>query len=250
MEGRLQRKVAVITGSANGIGREEAKLFAEEGAALVLTDIDEMRGRAVEEEIRRRGGSALFVAADASSETDWARVVTIANEAFGAINVLVNNAGMSSSFFENQDGLSGWRSLVDVNATSCFLGTVTVLPSMISSGGGAIVNTSSIMGLVGSDWGHPGYHASKGAVRSYSKACAVRYGRFGIRVNSIHPGIMEPMRSAKPSSRRSEHLAANTPLGRTGTAAELAQAALFLVSDAASYITGTELVVDGGFSAQ
>jgi NAD(P)-dependent dehydrogenase (short-subunit alcohol dehydrogenase family) len=171
-------------------------------------------------------------------------------ERFGKLNVLVNNAGLSSSSFLDPMDTEGWLRLMDVNTTSVFLGTKHAIPEMKRAGGGSIVNISSIMGLVGGRLGHPGYHASKGAVRLFTKATAVQYGPDGIRANSVHPGFMPPMKSANPDSEQREQLIGLTPLGRAGETIEVAYGVLFLASDESSFVTGSELVIDGGYTAR
>lgn len=162
---------------------------------------------------------------------------------------LVNNAGISGSSVGDPDGLEGWRRIIAINQTSVFLGAKLAAEQMAKTGGGSIVNISSIMGFVGSASGHPAYHASKGAVRIYSKAAAVRYGPSGVRVNTVHPGYMPPMLNATNAGERDDKIAA-TPLRRIGKPIEVAYGVLFLASDEASFITGAELVIDGGFIAQ
>lgn len=249
---RLEGKVAIISGAASGMGAEEARLFAGEGAKVVLTDVTEDGGRRVEAEIQEAGGEAVFVRADVTVERDWEMVVATAFSRFGKLNVLVNNAGISSGSFADPADTEGWRQIMDINATGVFLGTKHAIPEMKKAGGGSIVNISSIMGFVGGGSGHPAYHASKGAVRIFTKATAVRYGPDGIRANSVHPGYLPPMLSSNlsldPSGR--EEMVRLTPLRRTGEVREVANGVLFLASDDASFVTGTELVIDGGFLAQ
>ena len=248
---RLAGKVAIITGAAGGMGAEEARLFGREGAKVVVADVIEDEGRQVESEIAAAGGEALFVRADVTSEADWQRLVEATLVRFGRLDILVNNAGLSSSSEADPLDSAGWRRIMDVNATGVFLGTKSVIPVMRAAGGGSIVNISSIMGFVGGEGGHPAYHASKGAVRIFTKAVAVRYGPDGIRVNSVHPGFMPPMRSARPrNDAQMQELIKQTPLRRTGEPIEVAYGVLFLASDEASFITGTELVIDGGFIAR
>jgi NAD(P)-dependent dehydrogenase (short-subunit alcohol dehydrogenase family) len=167
--------------------------------------------------------------------------------AYGRLDILVNNAGISGSSVGEPNGLQGWNRIIAVNQTSVFLGTKLAAEQMAKTGGGSIVNISSIMGFVGSANGHPAYHASKGAVRIYSKAAAVRYGPMGVRVNTVHPGYMPPMLNATNAGERDAKM---TPLRRIGQPIEVAYGVLFLASDEASFVTGTELVIDGGFIAQ
>ena len=248
---RLEGKVALITGGGHGMGAVEAKLFAREGAQVAIGDLLEVEGRQVETEIAEAGGQALFVQMDVTSETDWAHAVDQVVDRFGKLDVLVNNAGISGRAFEDDPGsLEGWNRIMDINAKGVFLGVKHAVPKMQAAGGGSIINISSIMGLVGSATGHPAYEASKGAVRIFTKAQAVRYGKDGIRVNSVHPGIMPPMRTSVTVDPALQGYLDQIPMGRRGRAEEVADAVLFLATDQASYITGAELVVDGGFTAQ
>ena len=247
---RLEGKVAIISGAASGMGAEEARLFAREGARVVVADITDDDGEAVARQIEDTGGEAVFVHTDVTSEESWRNVVETTLERYGKIDILVNNAGISSGVFADPLDLDGWSRIMDVNATGVYLGTRAVVPGMQKARGGSIVNISSIMGFVAGDYGHPAYHASKGAVRIFTKATAVRYGPDGIRANSVHPGYMPPMRtSVRDPADREEHIRL-TPLRRTGEAIEVANGVLFLASDEASFITGTELVIDGGFIAR
>jgi len=246
---RLKDKVAVITGGAHGMGDAEARLFAAEGAKIVVADILGADAEAVAAEIRTRGGEAIAATIDVTREDDWNALIGKTLAAYGRLDILVNNAGISGSSVGNPDGLEGWHRVIAVNQTSVFLGTKLAAEQMAKTGGGSIVNISSIMGFVGSTSGHPAYHASKGAVRIYSKAAAVRYGPSGVRVNTVHPGYMPPMLNATNAAERADKIAL-TPLRRIGQPVEVAYGVLFLASDEASFVTGTELVIDGGFTAQ
>lgn len=247
---RLEGKVAIITGAAGGMGAEEARLFAREGAKVIVADVLDDEGKQVEAEIAEAGGEATYVRANVTSEHSWERLIEETISLYGKLDILVNNAGVSSR--SEQDGLDfgGWQRIMDVNATGVFLGTKYAVEQMRQSGGGSIVNISSIMGFVGGEGGHPAYHASKGAVRIFTKAMAVQYGPDGIRVNSVHPGFMPPMRTANPDPEGRAELIRQTPLRRTGETIEVANGVLFLASDEASFITGAELVIDGGFIAR
>lgn len=247
---RLAGKVAIISGAGNGMGAEEARLFAHEGAKVVLADIAEAEGRAQEEAIKAKGGEAIFVKVDVTNEADWQQVVQTAERQFGKLDILVNNAGLSSTLVDDPMDTEGWHRIMGVNSTGVFLGTKYAIPAMQRAGGGAIVNISSIMGFVGGESGHPGYHASKGAVRIFTKATAVKYGPDGIRANSVHPGFMPPMTTSRPDPSTREAQVGWTPLRRIGQPIEVAYGVLFLASDEASFITGTELVIDGGFLAR
>lgn len=246
---RLENKVALVSGAGSGMGAAIAKLFAEEGASVLVADIWDAGAHETVSAIVEAGGRATFLHTDVTSEDDWATAVASAEEIYGRLDILVNNAGLSSSAFEDPLDLDGWSAIMDVNATGVFLGTRAAIPAMLRAGGGSIVNMSSILGFVGFATGHPAYSASKGAVRSLTKATANRYGPDGIRVNSVHPGFMPPMRSGnvRESHARRERAVQATPLRRTGEPIEVAYGVLFLASDEASFVTGTELVIDGGF---
>ena len=246
---RLKDKVAIVTGGAHGMGEAEARLFAAEGAKVIVADILENGAARVTAEIRASGGEAMAARIDVTSESEWMDLIAKALAAYGKLDILVNNAGISGSSVGDPDGVEGWHRIIAVNQTSVFLGTKLAAEQMMKTGGGSIINISSIMGFVGSASGHPAYHASKGAVRIYSKAAAVRYGPSGVRVNTVHPGYMPPMLNATNAGERDEKIAA-TPLRRIGKPIEVAHGVLFLASDEASFITGTELVIDGGFIAQ
>ena len=248
---RLEGKVAIITGAANGMGAEEARLFAREGASVVVADVLDGQGAGVVEQIAEAGGQAVSIHADVTTEDDWTRLVEETLSRYGAVDILVNNAGISSGSYTDPLDVEGWTRIMDVNSTGVYLGTRAVVPVMQQAGGGSIVNISSIMGFVGGEGGHPAYHASKGAVRIFTKAMAVRFGPDGIRVNSVHPGFMPPMTTARPASQATrEENVRLTPLRRTGETIEVAYGVLFLASDEASFVTGTELVIDGGFIAR
>ena len=248
---RLEGKVAIISGGARGMGADEARLFAREGAKVVIADLMLDEGNQVEAQINEAGGEAMFVRTDVTSEDDWINTVQATVSRFGKLDTLVNNAGISSRSMTDILDTAGWHRIMDVNATGVFLGTKSAIPEMKKAGGGSIVNISSIMGFVGGEGGHPAYHASKGAVRIFTKATAVQYGPDSIRANSVHPGFMPPMlttRQTDPAARQEQIRL--TPLRRTGETIEVANGVLFLASDEASYITGTELVIDGGFIAR
>ena len=246
---RLKDKVAIVTGGAHGMGEAEARLFAKEGARVVVADILASAAETVAADIRARGGEAIAAAVDVTSEAAWRTLIEQTLSTYGRLDILVNNAGISGSSVGDPDGLDGWDRIIAVNQTSVFLGTKLAAEEMAKIGGGSIVNISSIMGFIGGSSGHPAYCASKGAVRIYTKAAAVRYGPRGVRVNSVHPGYMPPMLNATNAGERADKIAL-TPLRRLGEPIEVANGVLFLASDEASFITGTELVIDGGFIAQ
>lgn len=247
---RLQNKVAIITGAASGMGADEARLFAREGAKVVIADVLEDLARQVEAQITEAGGDAVFVHTDVTDEASWKNLISQTITRYGKLDILVNNAGISSRSESDTLDTAGWQRIMDVNATGVFLGTKHAVEQMRQTGGGSIVNISSIMGFVGGEGGHPAYHASKGAVRIFSKAMAVQYGPDGIRVNSVHPGFMPPMRSSQPDDGTRAEQIRQTPLRRSGETIEVAYGVLFLASDEASFVTGTELVIDGGFIAR
>jgi NAD(P)-dependent dehydrogenase (short-subunit alcohol dehydrogenase family) len=248
---RLQGKVAVISGAAHGMGEVEAQLFAAEGAKVVIADILENEAQQVVATITGAGGEALFVRLDVTKEEDWQEVVSTTVARLGKLDILVNNAGISGTYTSDLMSTEAWDRIMAINARGVFLGMKYAIPAMQKAGGGSIVNISSISGVVGQDYTHMAYNASKGAVRIMTKSAAVQYAKDGIRVNSVHPGVMPAMRtsrgSAMPETR--QRMLAQVPMGREGRREEVGYAVLFLASDEASYITGTELVVDGGFLA-
>ena len=249
---RLAGKVALISGAARGLGASAARLFAREGARVALGDVLEPEGRAVEAEIRAAGGDAMFVGLDVTDEGDWDRAVARTIERYGKLDVLVNNAGVGAQGRIEDTTVKDWDLVMDVNAKGVFLGTRAAIPAMRRAGGGSIVNISSQLGLVGTDNSSPQYQASKGAVRLLTKATAIQYARERIRANSVHPGpIVTPMterRRADPEIYRT--MLSRIPLGRFGEPDEVAYGVLYLASDEASYVTGSELVIDGGTTAE
>jgi len=249
---RLEGKVAIISGGARGMGAAEAKLFAREGAKVIICDVLEDEGRQTEAEINEVGGDAVFVKLDVTSQDEWENAVNTAIERFGKLDILVNNAGIIVQSTIEDMTVELWDKVMDVNAKGVFLGTKTAIPHMKEAGGGSIVNISSISGIVGQDNVNAGYNASKGAVRIFTKAAAVQYAKENIRVNSIHPGpIATPMTAeGRADPERVALTAERTPLGRYGEPEEVANAVLFLASNEASYVTGSEIVVDGGYTAQ
>ena len=249
---RLAGKVALISGGARGMGAEEARLFAREGAKVVFGDVLEGEGKAVEEEIRAAPGDARFVRLDVTSEDDWARAVETTERLYGRLDILVNNAGIGGGRRVEETTLEEWERTMAVNSTGVFLGTRAVIPAMRRAGGGSIVNISSQLGLVGTDNSSPQYQASKGAVRLLTKATAIQYARDRIRANSVHPGpIVTPMTERRRADPETYQLTlSRIPLGRYGRAEEIALGVLYLASDEASFVTGSELVIDGGWTAQ
>ena len=255
---RLEGKVAVITGSAQGVsgrlmgfGGATARLFAKEGATVVVADIDEESGKLTSAQIREAGSEAMFVRLDVTSDVSWAAAIEATIARYSKLDVLVNSAGTVSRAVVEKTTLEMWEEQMAVHSTATFLGTKAAIPEMRRANGGSIINVSSIFGLVGSP-SSTAYHAAKGASRIFTKAAAVQYAKEGIRVNSIHPGfVTTPMTAPIFSDPEliNPRLAA-VPLGRLGLADEIAYGILCLASDEASFITGAELVIDGGFTAQ
>ncbi len=249
---RLEGKVALISGGARGQGAAEARLFASEGAKVVFGDVLVDQGRQVEAEIRELGGDALFVKLDVTDAADWDKAVDSAVSAYGKLDVLVNNAGVVSWGVLEDTTSQEWDRVMDVNAKGVFLGTRAVIPAMRQAGGGAIVNISSISGMVGQEAIQPVYNASKGAVRLLTKSTAIQYAKEGIRCNSVHPGTVATDMNAE---RRADPVLFQqsldrTPLHTVAQPEDIAYAVLYLASDEASFVTGSELVIDGGFTAQ
>ena len=255
---RLDGKVALITGAATGLrgklmgfGGAAAWLFAKEGAKVVLSDIDEERGEQTASQIREDAGEAIFVKLNITREEDWINAVQATISSFGKLDVLVNNAGTGGreTVEETTEGM--WDAQMDVNAKGAFLGTKHAIPAMRKAGGGSIVNISSILGLVGSP-SSAAYSASKGAMRLFTKATAIQYAKDNIRANSVHPGYaLTPMTEESFSnSDVGPSRLARIPAGRFANADDIAYGVLFLASDESSFVTGSELVIDGGSTAQ
>src|SRR5690349_11000376 len=250
---RLKGKVTLVTGAASGMGAATARLFAREGArAVFVADQLEREGAAVVAEIEKAGGRAAFLPLDVTREDQWQAAIAKIEQAEGGLDVLVNNAGISGSAEQDLYDTAAWERLMGVNATGVFLGMKHGVAAMKKTGrGGSVINLSSISGIVGQGYVHVGYNASKGAVRLITKAGAAQHGKDRIRVNSVHPGLMPPMRTsgrtADPETRAKT--LKGVPLGRAGEVDEVAYAILFLASDESSYVTGAELVVDGGWTA-
>jgi cyclopentanol dehydrogenase len=248
--GRLDGKVAIISGGARGQGAVEARLFAQEGAKVMVGDILDEEGKQVEAAIRQAGGDATYVHLDVTQEADWQQAVATAVSTYGKLDVLVNNAGILRRDSIEETTKDLWDTILAVNATGVFLGTKYAIPEMRKAGGGAIVNISSISGMVAI--GGPAYNASKGAVRVFTKVTAVHHAEDNIRCNSIHPG---PVRTPMTESTYSDpdmlaRRLRDMPLGRLGTSEDIAYGVLYLASDEAAYVTGAELVIDGGYTAQ
>ena len=248
---RVSGKVALVSGGSRGIGAATARLLAEEGAAVVIGDVLEEEGVQTAAAINEAGGQASFVSLDVTKEGDWTRAVDTAVTDYGKLDVVVNNAGISGRTIVEDTTGDLWDQVMAVNAKGVFLGTKAAIPELRAAGGGSIINISSIYGLIGSETS-TAYHSSKGAVRLLTKAAAVQYAKEGIRVNSVHPGFVDsPMTArfhAEPEVRAER--VARTPLGRLGLPEDIAAGILYLASDESSFVTGSELVIDGGFTAQ
>ncbi len=255
MKRRFSGQIAIVTGRARGIGAATVRRLAAEGAGVVVADVLDAEGAALAEEIRRREGRAIFEHLDVSTEAHWKRVVDRA-ASLGRLGVLVNNAGIARLEDVEQESQEGYDRVIAVNQTGTWLGMKAVARTMLGMGGGAIVNVSSIYGATGGRGTAFGYHASKGAVRLMTKNAAVRWAKDKIRVNSVHPGFVDtPMvspllRGDDPMSKAfAQYVVESTPMGRIARPEEIAAAIAFLASDDASYMTGAELYVDGGFTA-
>jgi NAD(P)-dependent dehydrogenase (short-subunit alcohol dehydrogenase family) len=251
--GRLEGKVALISGGARGQGATEAKLFAQESAKVVFGDTLDEEGKRVEAEIRELDGEATYVHLDVTKEADWRAAVETAVNRYGKLDVLVNNAGISIRKAIEDTTEEDWDRIMAVNAKGVFFGTKHAIPAMRQAGGGSIINISSTAGLVGSPYGSAAYTATKGAVRLFTKVTAIQHAKDKIRCNSVHPGPIDtPMLQegiAADPGRREEYLQ-RTPLGRIGTTEDIAYGVLYLASDESSFVTGSELVIDGGRTAQ
>lgn len=247
---RLEGKVALLSGGAGGIGAAEARLFAQEGAAVVIGDLNEGQGKTLADEIVGAGGQATFVLLDVLDEGSWKSAVADAVEKYGKLNVLVNNAGIlrHEGLLDTTEEI--WDSVMDVNAKGTFFGCKHAIPEMRRAGGGSIINISSGAGITGSVR-NTAYHASKGAVRIFTKAAAVQYAPDNIRVNSVHPGPIDtPMLASSIASAQGGVPQSAVPLGRYGRPEEIAYGVLYLASDESGFVTGSELVIDGGRTAQ
>ena len=254
---RLEGKVAMITGGASGIGAASARLFAEHGAAVAIADINDNLGRQLAGEIAAAGGSALYHHLDTSSEDEWREAMAAVLDRFARLDIMLNAAGVSG---RGPDGatsqpvghldLENWNHVMAVNATGVFLGTKHAIEPMLAAGGGSIINISSIYGIVGST-GNAAYHASKGAVRTFTKGAAAQYATQGIRVNSVHPGFVDsPMtRPVHDDPERAAPRLEQTPAGRFGQPIDIAFGCLFLACNESAWMTGAELVIDGGMTA-
>ena len=247
--GRLDGKVAIISGGAKGQGAVETELFAMEGAKVIFGDVLDDEGRKVEAKVAELGGDVEYIHLDVTSEDDWQQAVERAESKYGKLDILVNNAGISMRHSDMDVSSDDWDTMMDVNAKGVFLGVKYAIPAMQRAGGGSIVNISSIAGILGRPLASPAYSASKGAVRVFTKSTAGRFAGEGIRSNSIHPGPVDTdmIRSAT-NSVRPETRVGEIPIGRLGQPEDIAYGALYLASDESSFVTGSELVIDGGVS--
>ncbi len=248
---RLEGKVALISGGARGQGAVEARMFAEEGASVVIGDILDDQGRQTEAELQELGYNVTYVHLDVTSESDWEAAVQSAVDTYGKLDVLLNNAGILIRKNIEETTGEDWDRIFAVNAKGVFLGTKAAIPAMRDAGGGSIINISSTAGLVGSPNGSASYTATKGAVRLFTKSTAIQHAREGIRCNSIHPGpietdmIADTLNDPANMALRMQRL----PLGRVGKPSEIAYGAIYLASDESSFVTGSEVVIDGGTTA-
>ena len=250
--GRLENKVALISGGSRGMGAAEAEIFAAEGAHFVIADILEDEGRKTASKIAETGARCLFTNLDVLKASDWESAISTVTSAFGKLDILVNNAGVTSRMMLLETSEPEWDRVMDINTKGTFLGIKTAIPAMKYSGGGSIVNISSQMGLVGADYISPQYQASKGAVRILTKSVAIQYASDNIRCNSIHPAPIETDMTAdiRDDADSFQDMLRRIPMGRYGKPEEVAYAVLYLASDESSFVTGSEVVVDGGWTAQ
>lgn len=249
MQGRLNGKVAIISGGARGQGAAFAKLFAEHGAKVVIGDIRDEMGKAHAAQLQKQGLDVIYTHLDVRIPEDWERIVSLAESTFGKVNVLVNNAGVVGEADAVGETLENWERIISINQTGVFLGMKYAVPAMRRAGGGSIINTSSMWGFVAVD-GFLAYTATKGAVRLMSKSAAMSYAKDNIRVNSICPGqTWTPMVLEEGDPEGNAAITAMVPLGRGADPLEIGYGVLFLASDESSYMTGSELVIDGGYTA-
>ncbi len=249
MAGRLAGKVALISGGARGQGEVEGRLFAQEGAKVVLGDILVDLGKKVAADIQKQGGQATFVPLDVTKEAEWQSAVETTVQTYGKLDILVNNAGIFRTEGVEATSMELWNQVIAVNQTGVWLGMKYAVPAIRKAGGGSIINISSGAGIIGTGMA-AAYHSTKGAVRILTKTAAIEYAKDHIRINSVHPGVVdtEMVRGLMQSEGMHALLAAH-PLGRVGTSEDIAYGVLYLASDESSFVTGSELVIDGGFTA-
>ena len=250
--GRLDGKVALISGGARGQGATEGRMMAQEGAKVVLGDILDEQGRAVEAEIRAAGGAATYVHLNVTSESDWQSAVQTAESTYGGLHVLVNNAGILIRATIEETTEDDFDRIMAVNVKGVFLGTKHAIPAMRRAGGGSIVNISSVAGLVGSPGETAAYSATKGGVRLFTKSTAIQHASDNIRCNSVHPGPIatDMIKDMLEDPEQWEQRMRRLPLKRPGRPEDIAYGVIYLASDESSYVTGAELVIDGGTTAE
>ncbi|MFS0780559.1 SDR family NAD(P)-dependent oxidoreductase [Bacillus sp. 1P06AnD] len=246
--GRLENKVAIITGAASGMGAEEAKIFAREGAKVIATDVQENKLNELIAEINQEGGEAIAITHNVASEEEWKRVIAKALQQYGKIDILVNNAGVATPKTISNMEMDEWNRIMNINLNGCVIGMKYVIPEMKKNGSGSVINISSIGGIVGMAGTSP-YTASKGALRSLTKAAAVEFGKDSIRVNSVHPGIIVTPMTKDTMKDSDMYYSTFTQLPYFGEPADVANGVLFLASDESKFMTGSEMVIDGGWTA-
>lgn len=248
---RFEGRVALVTGAASGIGRATCLRLAGEGARVVATDLQDEAGEDVAAGIRDAGGEAIFVHHDVSDQADWEAALAATREAFGQLDVLVNNAGIGDTAPIEETGLDEYEQTIAVDQTGVFLGMKLAAPMLTESGNASIVNVSSIFGTTGGFGASPAYHAAKGAITTLTKNAALHWATEGIRVNSIHPGFIDtPLLEQAKGTPFEELMVQTTPMARLGLPEEVAAGIAYLASEDASFVTGTELYVDGGYTAR
>jgi NAD(P)-dependent dehydrogenase (short-subunit alcohol dehydrogenase family) len=248
---RLTGRVAIITGAASGIGKATAHRLANEGAIVVLTDINDAAGNDVVATLRDLGADAMFIHHDVAEPQDWQRVIDDTIAAYARLDILVNNAGMGDLLNIDEAPLEDWNRTIAINQTSIYLGMKLASPHLKASGHGSVINISSIFGISGGFGTSPAYHAAKGAVRTLTKNVALLWAQQGVRVNSVHPGFIDtPILDSVKGTDFEQVMIDLTPMGRLGRPEEIAAAIAYLASDDASFVTGSELVVDGGYLAR
>jgi len=251
---RVKGKVAIVTGGAGGLGKAHSSLLAKEGAKVVVTDTNEAQGKKVVEEIKSQGGEAIFIKHDVSSEKEWERVIRETLKRFGKLDILVNNAGVNVWKSIEDTSLEEWQWLMSINLNGVFLGTKYAMGAMKKSGGGSIINISSAAGIIGT-LDTSAYHASKGGVRIFTKAAALECSKAGydynIRVNSIHPGVIKTamVQGLLEDEEKMKNALSWHPIGHFGEPEDIAYGVLYLASDESKFVTGAELVIDGGWTA-
>ena len=248
---RLQGRVALVTGGASGIGKATAVRLAREGAAVVVTDVHDQAGADVAKAIIDAGGRASYAHLDVASEAEWEAAVESVVDEFGRLDILVNNAGMGDLAAIEDTSLADWDRTISIDQTGVFLGMKTAAAALAASGHGSVVNISSIFGTSGGFGTSPAYHAAKGAVRTLTKNIALHWADKGVRVNSIHPGFIDtPLLDQVKGTPFEQTMTDLTPMGRLGTPEEVAAGVAYLASDDASFVTGLELYIDGGYVAR